>query len=735
MDRWEECIEALSDKLGILKEFTDYQTQTKYVADRQVKKVLLKALGYPADSLKSAQDSLSRLEADEWRFFIPPVLVLKDGQLGELFGQKGFFLPVVVEQTETHFPLKGVLTLETGESELFDFRLDFKEEASFFLEEKTYFRYKIFIPRQLPLGYHRFSFEFEGQQSPSGRTTQIVMAPSACYVPDSLKDGKTFGVPLQLYAMRSDSNWGIGDFKDLRDFAFLAHQKGAGLVGVNPLSALFLDEPAQASPYYASHRMLLNPLYICVPEVEEFSKSDEAQNLVRSDLFQEKLQKCRESEKVLYEEVADLKNKVLRVLFEEFWRQNTQKDADFSSSERGRRFRTFCEQKKEDLTAYALYQAACLEMGKKEAEKFLASSKKTKDFLKTRKKEILYFEFLQFLAFEQLACVCRELNEKSEGKTGLYMDIAVGTAGQSAEVYGHSDLYMKGVSIGSPPDFFNIRGQDWGLAPINPLRLRQTGFLFMRRLFSEYMSYAKAVRLDHVFSLERLFLQSPNKKGGAYLKYPFYELSGILALESHRHQCLVIGEDLGTSPEGFFDKMQAQNIFCFRIFRYEKRFDTYLTPFEYEKNCVVVTGTHDMSPFPSFWRGTDLKFLEKFAGWNEEKIRFESDERATERKEIILALAKQGIFFADTVQEDFPVLQGKELPAQTVPAVYRFLSDSNSKILLVQLEDVFGQEYQMNIPGTTSEYPNWRYKLEIKLEDFQKQPSFEKVFQSVHEKR
>ena len=394
-----------------------------------------------------------------------------------------------------------------------------------------------------------------------------------------------------------------------------------------------------------------------------------------------------------------------------------------------------CEEKKEDLEPYALYQAVCLEKTKEEAEIFLCSSQNAEEFAKTHAEDILYLKYLQFLAFGQLERACRELEEKSEGKTGFYMDIAVGTAGRSAEVYGQPELYMKGVAIGSPPDFFNIRGQDWGLAPMNPLELSRTGFRFMRRLFARYMSCSKAVRLDHVFSLERLFLQAPDGMGGAYLRYPFYELSGILALESHRNKCLVIGEDLGTSPEGFFDKMQEQKIFCFRIFRYEKRFDSYLTPFEYETDCTVVTGTHDMSPFPSFWRGTDLKFLEKFGGWDEEKIRFESDERAAERKEIILALAKQGIFFADTVKEDFPILEGKELPSLAISAVYRFLSEANSKILLIQLEDVFGQEYQVNVPGTTWEYPNWRYKLEINLEDFPKQPSFEKVFQTVHKKR
>ena len=734
MERYEECIEALSDRLGILRDFTDYQTQTKYVADIQVKKVLLKALGFPADSLNEAEAALFRLQSDEWRFFTPPAVVLKEGQLAELFGRQGFFLPIVVAQQEKNLPLKGILTLESGESECFEFHLDFQEEASFLLEGEAYNRYRIFIPRVLPWGYHRFSFEFEGTKSPSGRTTEVIMAPAACYVPENLREGKTFGVPLQLYAMRSASNWGIGDFKDLREFALLAHEKGAGLVGVNPLSALFLEEPAQASPYYATHRLLLNPLYICVTEVEEFTDSEQIRVLISSELFQEKLQKCRESEKVLYEDVAELKEKALRLLFEEFCHRNMDENGQ-PISDRGRAFVTFCEEKKEDLEPYALYQAVCLEKTKEEAEIFLCSSQNAEEFAKTHAEDILYLKYLQFLAFGQLEKACRELEEKSEGKTGFYMDIAVGTAGRSAEVYGQPELYMKGVAIGSPPDFFNIRGQDWGLAPMNPLELSRTGFRFMRRLFARYMSCSKAVRLDHVFSLERLFLQAPDGMGGAYLRYPFYELSGILALESHRNKCLVIGEDLGTSPEGFFDKMQGQKIFCFRIFRYEKRFDSYLTPFEYETDCTVVTGTHDMSPFPSFWRGTDLKFLEKFGGWDEEKIRFESDERAAERKEIILALAKQGIFFADTVKEDFPILEGKELPSLAISAVYRFLSEANSKILLIQLEDVFGQEYQVNVPGTTWEYPNWRYKLEINLEDFPKQPSFEKVFQTVHKKR
>ncbi|MGH8687507.1 MAG: 4-alpha-glucanotransferase [Burkholderiales bacterium] len=479
-------------------------------------------------------------------------------------------------------------------------------------------------------------------------------APGRCH---PLPPARVWGPSVQLYALRSARNWGMGDFGDLAALIDWAAARGAALVGLNPLHALFADEPAHCSPYSPSTRLAWNTLYLDVEAIPEYAECADARTLVGSSAFRARLARLREAPRVDYPGVAAAKQEVLRLLYSRFG--GSPRVAEFE------RFRS------DDVRRHAAWEAQ-----------------------RAGGADPRYYEYLQWQADAQLA-VCAESARARGMAVGLYLDIAVSTDRAGSEVEAHPELFARHASIGAPPDAFNPRGQDWGQPPPRPDRMRATGYALFRRVLATSMRHAGAVRIDHVMQLARLYWVPAGfaATDGAYVRYPLEALLAVLAEESRRHRCLVVGEDLGTVPPEVREGMARAGIAGIRLLRFERDArGEFIPPAAYPAEALCAVGTHDM-PTLAGWLG-DAAF-------------------AADRDALGTALGA----LPDPVR------------------VHACLAASPCRLMLLQPEDALGVTEPWNVPGTTTEHPNWQRKLPLSIEDFGRSAPLERVVAAIRGQR
>lgn len=702
-----QTVDLLAEKAGILPEF-EAEGGT-YTTSFETKKALLGALGYDASTPENAEKTLRSVSEEPFKRALPFVVVARV--------EKGVVdVPVTVRAGDGRSAVDYVLTLETGERTSGRFIPDELEKID---GDGEFERLKLVLKLPEVLGYH--SLAVESPDLPAdGRTTALIVAPTKCYQPEMMRaGGKPWGYPLQLYALRSAENWGIGDFTDLGKMAGVARRFGADILGINPINVAFMANVETASPYYSSSRMFLNPLYIDVTAVDGARESVKLQALLTDADFQAKLAKARASRLVDYALVGELKSKAFEALYSEF--------AGSAA------FDAFCEKGGAELENAALYQVLAEYFARKKKGVGFKSwgagyaspdTAQVKKFAKANADRIRYFKYLFWLADAQFEAASEACGRVGLG-VGLYQDLAVGVAAESAETWGAQDLFAVDLSIGSPPDMFNADGQRWGVAPMRPEAMKREAFATYRRILSANMKRAGAVRIDHVMGLARLFC-IPDGVAGAYVLYPFADMVGIVALESHRNKCLVVGEDLGVVPEFFREALTEAGILSFRVCRYERAPDgRYIPPADYPRSALVAAGTHDMPTLTGWWTGDDIDVARKIGLMDEQKERFVRDERRNDRFALVEALSRAGLWFVET--ENFESQINGALPPKMVEKVYTYLAQAPCQVFLVQLEDVLRQIEQMNMPGTTDEYPNWRVKLPKTIEELDSDTDMEKI--------
>ena len=562
------------------------------------------------------------------------------------------------------------------------------------------------IGAPLAAGYHRLSVEGLGE-------ALVISAPERCWRPAALENGgRVWGPALQLYALRSRRNWGMGDFGDLRALVEQWAARGASVFGLNPLHALYPHNPAHASPYSPSSRLLLNVMYLDVEAIEDCAECEPARRLIGSDAFQARLAALRAAELVDYPGVAAAKFEVLELLFNHFWQRHLA-----PGDARAQAFLEFRARGGEMLHRHALYDAL--------QERFFRddpsvtgwqrwpeayhdpAGEAVARFALVHAPRVAYFEYLQWQAELQLSAVawrCAELGLE----LGLYLDLAVSVDRAGSDAWAHRDCYALGASVGAPPDDFNLRGQDWGLPPLRPDRLRATGYELYASALREAMSHAGALRIDHVMGLMRLFWIPAGAKPaeGAYVHYALEEMLAILALESHRNRCLVIGEDLGTVPDEVRAALARYGVLSYRLLWFERDGQgEFRPPAELPREALVAATTHDLPTLAGWWRGTDLE-LRRGLGQFPDESTCEAlrAARAADRARLARALERAG-------------LEPPDSEAGLAKAVHAYLAAAPSRVMMVQLEDLLGVDEQANLPGTTDEQPNWRRKLPLALED------------------
>jgi (1->4)-alpha-D-glucan 1-alpha-D-glucosylmutase len=586
----------------------------------------------------------------------------------------------------------------------------------------------------VPCGYHRLVILRNG--AAIGETTFIVV-PERCYRPLAVENhGRVWGAAVQLYAVRSERNWGMGDFTDLATLLAQWSARGADIVGVNPLHALFPHNPEHASPYSPSSRCFVNVLYLDVEAIPDFSECAEALAQARAPEFQARLKALREADLVDYAGVAQAKLPMLERCFAHFFERHLVR-----GTARAQAFRAYQAAHAPALKRHALFEALQEQFHREDPQVWGwpvwpeayrdPAAPEVARFAETHAQRVEFYEYLQWQAELQLEAVGRRAAELGLG-VGLYHDLAVSVDRGGAEAWANQDLYAIAASVGAPPDDFNLHGQDWGLPPLAPERLRASAYAPFVATLRANMRHAGALRIDHVMALARLFWipQGGAPRDGGYLRYPFEDLVGIAALESHRNRCMVIGEDLGTVPDEVRTTLARVGVLSYRVLLFERQHSgEFKRPGEYPADALVTAATHDLPTLAAYWEGRDLALRQELGLYPSEAVReAQVAARVQDRARLLRALEREGLL------PEGATVDPASLPQMTralMLQIHVFLARSSARVLVVQPEDVLGVREQVNLPGTTGEHPNWRRKLPLALEQWPQDEGFAQLTRSL----
>ena len=566
---------------------------------------------------------------------------------------------------------------------------------------------------QLACGYYTLSAETGGKSC----FVRLIVAPESVYQPKLLANGgRMNGLTMHLYSLRSERNWGIGDFTDLLNLMKYAAEKKLDFVGINPLHALFTSKPAFASPYSPSSREWLNPIYLDVEKVGAFTYNEQLKNWLAQPKIRQRIAALRITETVTYTAVWACKRDALHMAFNAF----EQDTCEAAANERAA-FEAFVLEKGKALQGFGLFEALDQYYSRPgqvgwqswPSEFHHPDGEAVEKFARSHEREIRFYMWLQWLCAEQL----REVNQAAAEygvKLGIYGDLAVGVARGSADTWLNRQDYCMDLSVGAPPDPLGPTGQNWDLPPLNPLMLKHTGYEKFAHLLRENMRLYGVLRIDHVMALCRLWwvLNGKTADFGAYVHYDAEVMFAILALESRRNRCVIIGEDLGTVPDEARHLLNRYQVFSYKVMYFSKGWNGFQLPEEYPEQAITVISTHDVAPLAGYWTGKDLDTMFKL-GTLPDAAAFQTalDEREHDKADLLDKLKETGCLGADV---QMPAKADETLLA----ALHKYGALSRSKLYAVQLENLLGVIDNLNVPGVTEGYPNWAQKMPVSLEDF-----------------
>jgi 4-alpha-glucanotransferase len=510
------------------------------------------------------------------------------------------------------------------------------------------------LPDDFPLGYHWL-------QAPGGPRRRLVVSPGRCWLPDE----RAWGWAVQLYATRSRGSWGIGDLADLRAVREMAADQGAGFVLINPLHAVAPTPQQEASPYLPATRRFRNPVYL---RVEEVPGADAV------DLDGAAGRALGDGELIDRDAIWGRKREVLRRVFDaagrdvpafpDWWWHQGQKLQDWA---------TWC----------ALADVHGPDWHSWPEELRDPRSAAVGDFVAEHERDVAFHAWLQW-------CLHLQLERATEGMT-VIQDLPIGVAGGGADAWTWQDVLAQGASVGAPPDAFNSQGQDWGSPPLVPWQLRAADYEPFVESIRATMAGAGGLRIDHVMGLFRLWWVPSGESAadGAYVRYPAEDLLDIVALESHRAQAVVVGEDLGTVEEGVREALAEHGILSYRLLWFEDG-----DPAEWPDEAMAAITTHDLPTVAGLWTGADLEEQREYGTGTDEEL-----ERGR-----------------TSLLEKLPGLRKNARPETAVKRAHELLSRAPSLLLSATLDDAVGEWRRPNMPGTTDR-PNWSLPLPVLVED------------------
>jgi len=684
--------------------YVDYLGNQAGVPVERMAKILA-AMGYSLEK-EELEAAVLTLENEQYELGLPVVNVLRPHLPAEI----SINLPANLKDEPTK-QVNWSLSLESGD------RIENRSELTALPVNLNHFshvtRYTFQLNVEIPLGYHQLEVTLDNKIY----TSRVIQTPETSYQNNAIASGhKIWGTAIQLYTLRSDNNWGMGDFTDLKSLIALMAGQGAGFIGLNPVHALYPGNPEHASPYSPSNRSMINPLYIDPTKEPEFSLSTSAQQWYQTDEAQHQLSQLRSEPMVQYTKVSALKDQVFAWMYDEF-----RKTVLGSESDRELAFREFVERGGKGLKTHCLFEALLIHFKVKDINAWGwptwpgdfqdPASDAVQEFASKHPEQIEYFQYLQFMASSQLEAAHQEA-QKQHMPLGLYRDLAVGTDLGGSEVWGNKSTYCLEASVGAPPDAIGPTGQNWGLSPMDPRQLKKSGYESFITLVRNNLTSCSALRIDHAMALFRLWWCPPGETAaeGVYVNYPFEDLLGILLLESQRNQCLIIAEDLGTVPDEVSIAFPRSQLFSNKVFYFEIDRQTGCTrPNSYAEKSLAIVANHDMPTLAAFWNKTDLDLRHKLGMFVSNDVFLQEKEAREGAKVLVIkAMVSEGFL---TVDEGDTYLASTEMTDALSHAIHAYMASSSAQLMVVQLEDLMLINSPVNVPGTSDQYPNWRRKL------------------------
>jgi 4-alpha-glucanotransferase len=582
------------------------------------------------------------------------------------------------------------------------------------------------LPKEMNIGIHEYELTVEIGKERRNCNLSIILCPDRAFVHPALQNGKRIaGISIALYGVRSERNWGVGDFTDLkRIIDWACDDLSAHFVGLNPLHAIFNNRPYNSSPYLPSSRIFRNFIYLDVTSIPEYSDCNEAQQMVSSRETQEMIRRLRKEDQVNYEEAAQLKEKVLRILFERFY--NLYLSDKPAVSIGAEVFFEYCKSHGSHLENFAVFCALrdhfrlldpSIVSWRQWPEAYRSpGSPETARFLSEENKEVAFWMYTQWQMDEQL----RDAQNYALGKgmlIGLYHDLALAVDTDGADYWSDPKYFHTGFSVGAPPDAFAPDGQDWGFPPPNSTYVRQKSYEPVRKRLDANCKHGGALRIDHVMQAHHLYWIPSGEKpaDGVYVKDNEEELLNLLALQSQSARVMIIGEDLGTLPSGFRERLMEKGILSYRLFYFERLYDgTLVHSYDYPREALVSISTHDLPTLAGFWSGADLELRKSLELDKYERYEELREERSRQKSKIIERLVSDGYLPAQSAHQAWI----SPVPTDALhTAVLRYLFETPAWLAVISQEDIFLDDRQQNLPGTTFERPNWVTKMRFTVEE------------------
>ena len=734
-DEKEKVVDDLAQAAGIEPGYRD--AWGKWVeVPREIKSEILQAIGFDISTAAAAEEELIHFESRYRRSPLRPVTVVWQSAL-----------PAAISVTvPLNSPGSWRLSIdpepgnpESAESEprrridlMFNPR-DYGQREIITAPSGDQAVLRILIGDGLACGYHRVTLALdqpgtgptgtissEAEASGTGSIVAqslLIVAPDHCYLPPSLlPENKVFGVGVQIPSLCSHQDLGAGDLGQLRSVIKTVAGWGGSFVGVNPVHAVSYRDAGSISPYSPESRSCFSPLLINIESAAKFL-GIERSAAAAEDLI-DQAEELRVPDLVNHRGVWQLKRKILQQFFKKF--SNDHRSGD---SPLGRLFETFCREALPPLIDYVAYRA--IQESLEETDPSIWGWPVWPEELRDRhsaavaariaaeQERVNFHFFLQWIVDRQLeecSAECRDAGMP----IGLYLDLALGSSMASSDIWANRDLYALNASLGAPPDMLNVLGQGWGLPPLVPFFLDYAAYGPLIEAIRANMRYAGAVRIDHFMSLLRLYWipRGRTPAEGVYLRYPFQDILGILALESQRNQCLIIGEDLGTVPDGLREEMERRSILSYKVLPFIKADDgKFIPPRLYPRKALVASGTHDMATVRGWWQGVDIDNWQRFdllrPPLTADGMR---SDRQQEKAQLVQMLKEEGAGEFDPAAED--------VPPGLIAAVTSVLAAAPALLQVVQAEDLFSEREQVNVPGTVDQHPNWRRRIPLPVESW-----------------
>ncbi len=709
-ETFEQLIDRAAALCGVDAGFWDIWGRY-HATGMEAKRAILRAKGFDAEDADSLERSLAVEARREWRRLLPPAIVESQSEQ--------VTLPLNLPADALGQPVYITVRPEGGPASEYQLNAwELPQTAFIAMEGQTWVRKQARVPAALPLGYH----EVSARVGALAGVTRYIVTPERAYTPPALgRGGRTAGIAVSLYGMRSARNWGCGDFRDLCDLIeWVAQDLGASFVGLNPLHAIHNRRPFNTSPYLPNCIFYQNFIYLDVEGMEDFTRSRRARECFGSAATQAEIQALRHAPLVEYERVAALKLRLLKLLFAQFLRERRQETA------RAREFAGYLQHEGDLLEKFATYCALDEHLHRLNPDVWMwpqwpaeyrdPASPAVAEFRRRYWRRVMFYQYLEWQIDLQLRRAQQRARDRGLA-LGLYHDLALATDSLGSDLWAHRRFYVHGCRVGSPPDDFSPKGQDWGFPPPASERHREDGYRLFAESIRKNCRHGGALRIDHVMRLFRLYWipDASDATQGAYVRERSEDFVRILALESVRNRVVVVGEDLGTVEPEVRETLARYGILSYRLFYFEKNPNgEFRRNDEYPARALVSSTTHDLPTLGGFWAGTDIEARKAAGTIDDAGMRAQMEGRAREKQKMLDVL-----FALRLLPGHLPAKQEayRELTGELHNAIVGFLAGTPSALLAINQEDLTKELFQQNLPGTTWQYPNWCRKMRFTVEE------------------